>query len=87
MGLATTGVARPESVMKECGDEWKAAKANSTTNGMTWQEFLAQCRAQKAAAAAAAPPRQRLPRRPRLRLRRPRRLLSRPPSRSPLPRR
>ena len=55
MGLATTGAARAQSVMKECGNEWKAAKANNTTNGMTWQQFLAQCRAQKAAAPAAAP--------------------------------
>jgi hypothetical protein len=53
MGLATTGAARAQSVMKECGAEWKAAKANNTTNGMTWQQFLAQCRAQKAAAPAA----------------------------------
>ena len=57
LGLASTGVARAESVMKECGDEWKVAKANSATNGMTWQEFLKQCRAQKesSAAPAAAP--------------------------------
>ena len=57
LGLASTGVARAESVMKECGDEWKVAKANSTTNGMTWQEFLKQCRTQKesSAAPAAAP--------------------------------
>jgi glucan-binding YG repeat protein len=58
VGLASTGVARAESVMKECGDEWKVAKANSTASGMTWQEFLKQCRAQKessAAPAAAAP--------------------------------
>jgi hypothetical protein len=54
MGLAATGVAHAQSVMKECGAEWKAAKANNTTNGMTWQQFLAQCRAQKAAAPAAA---------------------------------
>ncbi len=58
MGLGATGAARAESVMKECGAEWKAAKAANTTNGMTWNQFLAQCRTQKAAAApapAAAP--------------------------------
>jgi hypothetical protein len=58
MGLASIGVAQQTpSVMKQCGDEWKAAKANNTTNGMTWQEFLKQCRAQKesSAAPAAAP--------------------------------
>ena len=54
LGMASTGVARAESVMKECGDEWKVAKANSTTNGMTWQEFLKQCRAQKESSATPA---------------------------------
>ncbi len=54
LGLASTGAARAESVMKECGDDWKAAKANNTTNGMTWQEFLKQCRTQKEATAAPA---------------------------------
>jgi hypothetical protein len=54
LGLAT-GAARAESVMKECGDQWKAAKAAGTTNGQTWQEFLKSCRAQTASAPAAAP--------------------------------
>ena len=56
MALTTTGAAQAQSIMKQCGDEWKAAKANDTTNGMTWQQFLAQCRTQKAAAAPAATP-------------------------------
>jgi hypothetical protein len=56
MALTTTGAAQAQSIMKQCGDEWKAAKANSTTNDMTWQQFLAQCRTQKAAAAPAATP-------------------------------
>ena len=55
LGLAATGAARAESVMKQCGDDWKVAKANNTTNGMTWQEFLKQCRAQKESSAAPAP--------------------------------
>jgi hypothetical protein len=54
LGLAT-GAARAESVMKECGDQWKAAKAAGTTNGQTWQEFLKGCRAQQASAPASAP--------------------------------
>jgi len=54
MALATTGAAEAQSIMKQCGDDWKAAKANNTTNGMTWQQFLAQCRAQKQGAAAPA---------------------------------
>jgi hypothetical protein len=57
LGLASTGAVQAQSIMKQCGDEWKAAKANQTTNGMTWQEFLKQCRTQKesSAAPAAAP--------------------------------
>lgn len=55
IGLATAGAAHAQSVMKQCGDEWMAAKANNTTNGQTWQEFLKSCRAQKAAATAPAP--------------------------------
>jgi hypothetical protein len=57
LGLATTGPVQAQSIMKQCGDDWKAAKANNTTNGMEWREFLKQCRGQKegAAAPAAAP--------------------------------
>ncbi len=40
--LAGTGAADAQSVMKICGDQWKAAKAAGTTNGMTWKDFLAQ---------------------------------------------
>ena len=56
LGLASTGAVRAETVgvMKQCGEEWKAAKANNTTNGMTWQEFLKQCRTQKEAATTPA---------------------------------
>ena len=83
LGLAATGAAQAESVMKECGDDWKAAKAAGTTNGQTWQEFLKSCRVQKASAPSAAPWRR--PRRP-LSLFRPLRLRprrSRPRCRSP----
>ena len=55
MGLGATGAAQAQSVMKECGNEWKAAKAAGTTNGQTWQEFLKSCRTQHASAPAAAP--------------------------------
>jgi hypothetical protein len=55
-GLAATGAAHAEGVMKVCGEQWKAAKAAGTTDGKTWNEFLSQCRAdQKAAAPDAAP--------------------------------
>ena len=47
--------ARAESVMKQCGEEWKAAKANNTTNGQTWRDFLKDCRARHASTAATAP--------------------------------
>ncbi len=56
MGLTATGAARAESVMKECGSEWQAAKAANTTGGQTWQEFLKGCRTRHAATPAAAAP-------------------------------
>ena len=57
LGLASTSAVQAQSIMKQCGDEWKAAKENNTTNGMKWRDFLPQCRVQKegAAAPAAAP--------------------------------
>lgn len=45
-GLA--GVSNAETVMKQCGEQWQTAKANGTTNGETWPQFLKQCRAQLA---------------------------------------
>jgi len=53
--LTANGASGAESVMKQCGADWKAAKAAGTTNGQTWQEFLKTCRAQKEGAAAPAP--------------------------------
>src|SRR3984957_11818041 len=55
LGLASTGQVQAQSIMKQCGDDWKAAKENNTTNGMNWREFLKQCRDQKEGAAAPAP--------------------------------
>ena len=57
LGVALGGsAANAESVMKQCGDQWQAAKAAGTTNGETWPQFLSQCRAQlKTGAAAPAP--------------------------------
>ncbi len=52
MALAATGPAQAESVMKQCGDQWKAAKANNATNGQTWPEFLKSCRTRTEATAA-----------------------------------
>jgi hypothetical protein len=53
--LALSGAANAESVMKMCGDQWKAAKAAGTTAGQTWPQFLAQCRTQQPSGSAAAP--------------------------------
>ena len=53
--LGTAGIVDAQSVMKVCGDQWKAAKAAGTTNGETWPQFLAQCRTQQTGAAAPAP--------------------------------
>ena len=47
VAFAGSTAADAQSVMKLCGDQWKAAKAAGTTNGETWPQFLAQCRAQQ----------------------------------------
>jgi hypothetical protein len=40
------GAANAQTVPKRCGDQWRAEKANGTTNGQTWSQFINQCRAQ-----------------------------------------
>jgi hypothetical protein len=55
-GVFASAPARAESVMKECGAEWKTAKANSTTNGQTWPEFLKDCKGRHAGTTSAAAP-------------------------------
>ena len=53
LGIALAGSpADAQSVMKQCGQQWQAAKAAGTTNGQTWPQFLAQCRAQLKAGTA-----------------------------------
>jgi hypothetical protein len=50
--------AAQQNVMKECGSRWQAAKSANQTEGQTWQQFLAKCRAELAnqpAAGAAKP--------------------------------
>ena len=54
LGTATT--TRAESVMKQCGEQWQAAKSAGTTDGATWPQFLAQCRAQLGSGAATSAP-------------------------------
>ena len=58
-GLGLIALGSPvnaESVMKMCGEQWQAAKAAGTTNGETWPQFLAQCRAQQKTGAATPAP-------------------------------
>jgi hypothetical protein len=54
-GIVVGAPARAESVMKACGAEWKTAKANNTTNGQTWPDFLKDCKSRHATDATAAP--------------------------------
>jgi hypothetical protein len=54
LGMAAT--ANAQSVMKQCGEQWQAAKAAGTTNGETWPQFLAQCRAQLSSGSTTAVP-------------------------------
>lgn len=71
-GLLVTGALCASSpamaqaaVMKECGDEWQAAKAANTVKaGQTWNQFLAECRTRKASAPAAVPAQAANPARP-----------------------
>ena len=54
--FGTAALADAETVMKQCGEQWQAAKVNGTTNGETWPQFLSQCRGQlKGAGSPAAP--------------------------------
>ena len=54
--LGTAATTRAESVMKQCGEQWQSAKSAGTTNGATWPQFLAQCRAQLGSGAATVAP-------------------------------
>ena len=56
VAFAGSTSADAQSVMKVCGDQWKAAKAAGTTNGETWPQFLAQCRPQQKAGEASTAP-------------------------------
>jgi hypothetical protein len=54
--LGTAATTRAESVMKQCSEQWQAAKAAGTTSGATWPQFLAQCRTQLGSGAATTAP-------------------------------
>ena len=53
--LSFGDAASAASVMKECGDQWNAAKAANQIQGQTWQDFLKTCRARLEGAAAPTP--------------------------------
>ena len=54
VALGMVSAADAETVMKQCGEQWQAAKTNGTTNGETWPQFLKQCRAQLASTGGAS---------------------------------
>src|SRR6516164_5471067 len=54
LGLSATDVSA-EGVMKQCGEQWQAAKQAGTTNGETWPQFLKDCRTRLASTSSAAP--------------------------------
>jgi hypothetical protein len=55
MLVAGLGSADAQSVMKQCGQQWQAAKQAGTTNGETWPQFLRDCRARLASTTSAPP--------------------------------
>jgi hypothetical protein len=55
LALATANAANAQSVMKQCGDQWQAAKTTGATNGQTWPQFLKDCRARLGSATSAPP--------------------------------
>jgi hypothetical protein len=58
VAFAALGVAsaNAESVTKQCAAKWQAAKAASTTGGLTYLQFYSKCSAELKAAPAAAEP-------------------------------
>jgi hypothetical protein len=38
------------AIMRECGAEWRTAKAAGTVKGQKWRDYLKDCRAKKKAA-------------------------------------
>ena len=56
LAIASVGAASAESVTEMCGEEWNADQIAGTTNGETWPQFLAQCRAAKAGVAETPSP-------------------------------
>jgi len=53
---ATSPASAQANVMKACGEKYQAAKADKTIGTRTWNQFLASCRKDMAAATPAAAP-------------------------------
>ena len=53
--LGLISPAEAQSIAKQCGSDWAAAKAAGTTNGQSWSQFYKTCKAQKAASVSATP--------------------------------
>jgi hypothetical protein len=53
IAVALPTAAGAENVMKQCGEQWREAKAAGTTNGETWPQFLKDCRTRLSSAASA----------------------------------
>jgi len=52
---ASTTTASSPSVYKQCQADWSQAKASGATQGQSWQQYLAGCKARREAAAAPRP--------------------------------
>jgi hypothetical protein len=75
--LGTAATTRAESVMKQCGEQWQAAKSAGTTNGATWPQLRLRLLCLLLAPSLQQAPYSRGKRRPLLpQLRRPRRPLA-----------
>ena len=55
-GFALAGPAHAQAnVMKQCGEEYQAAKSANTLGGKNWNDYLKDCRVRHSGGAAAAP--------------------------------
>lgn len=46
---AQDSTAPRENLMKACGDKWRTVREGETAKGVTWPQFLSECRAQASA--------------------------------------
>ena len=55
IGLGAAAPARAETVMQQCGQQYQAAKAAGTLNGMTWNQYRTDCATRLKAQPASVP--------------------------------